>query len=170
MSDQAVSISNSNNVVKKSNAGRPLLFQSVAELDKRIKEYFDWCDSRTATQYDKNGNKYIVPLPRPYTISGLAEFLECDRKTLNNYKHKDEYFPSIARALRKCERYSEEQLYEGNDRGAKFALMNNYGWQDKQDIDISVGQKQVDLSTLSEDDIKRLALQAKDVPLLPESE
>ena len=49
-------------------------------------------------------------------------------------------------------------------------MKNNYGWTDKQDIDISVGQKQVDLSNLSDDDIKQLALQAKDVPLLPEGE
>jgi hypothetical protein len=102
--------------------GRPRLFQSVQELEAKIKAYFNECDEKG----------------RPYTISGLAYHLDIDRRTLLNYAKTDEFFPTISRARERCEGYAEEQLFIGNDRGAKFSLMNNYGWRDKQEAEITV--------------------------------
>ena len=117
--------------------GRPLCFKTVEELQGKIDAYFTWCDSRTAIKYDKEGNRMEVPYPRPYTISGMAVFLDCDRRTIVNYGHNDKYFPTISRARAKCEGWTEEQLFDGNDRGAKFSLMNNFeGWRDKQELSI----------------------------------
>ena len=129
------------NVTIPNSVGRPLAFNSVQELEDKIQAYFDYCDSRTATKVTKQGDLVTIPWPRPYTISGMAVFLDCDRRTLINYSHKEEYFPTIARARSKCENWAEEQLFDGNDRGAKFSLINNYSdWKDKQEVEINPDQ------------------------------
>lgn len=122
-----------NGEVTKHAGGRPLLFKSPEELQKRIDEYFAYCDERVRTVTTKSGDVYEEPWPRPKTISGLAVYLDCDRKTIVNYGAKDEFFPTIARARRICEAWTEEQLFEGNDRGTKFSLINNYDWKEKQE-------------------------------------
>ncbi len=138
--------------------GRPLAFKTVEELEVKCDEYFETCwgevpvltkqgpvmiddeEAEPRIITTKSGEEKIVypkkmlterKQIRPYTLSGLADYLNVDRRTLLNYGRKDEYFPTIARARRKCEMFSEEQLYIGNDRGAKFGLINNYGWVDK---------------------------------------
>lgn len=152
--------------------GRPLKFQSPQELEKRIAEYFDHCDSRILTKYDKFGNALEVNAPRPYTLTGLAVFLDCDRKTLLNYRNKDEFFPAILRARRRCENYAEEQLFEGNDRGAKFSLINNYdNWHDKQEIQQTTTiTHALDLSLLTVDQLQQLqSIMSAATPQLPDA-
>lgn len=133
--------------------GRPRLYGSPEELEEKIKAYFEWCDSRTATKTDKEGNLIVIPWPRPYTISGLAMYLGMDRRSIINYEDRDEYFPAIACAREKCGRYAEEQLFEGNDRGAKFSLINNYGWIESQQIDLNT-TVQVELAPATIDELK----------------
>jgi hypothetical protein len=115
----------------------PLKFTTVEELEEKINEYFNYCDNRLKVIIDKEGNQHSVKVPRPYTISGLALFLEVDRATIVNYGHREPYFHTIARARKRCENYAEEQLFEGNDRGAKFALTNNYAWEEVQKKEIT---------------------------------
>ena len=118
-------------------AGRPLKFTSVEELEEKIQQYFDECDSRVVTKVTKQGDIVDVNMPRPYTLSGLACYLDCNRQTLLNYSKQEKFFGTIARAKEKCERFAEEQLYEGNDRGAKFCLLNGYGWSDTQKLELT---------------------------------
>ena len=59
--------------------GRPLLFETPEDLQVRIDEYYEDCKQRGAA----------------LTFAGLAAFLEVDRKTIYNYKQKDEFFPTI---------------------------------------------------------------------------
>lgn len=142
---------------KKNKVGRPLLFATPEELKQKVDEYFAWCDERKAYKTDKNGEKLEVPWPRPYTLSGLAEFLDCDRKTLLNYSERDQFFPTITRARRKCEQFAEEQLFDGNDRGSKFSLINNYGWSDKQELAHygKDGEPAIRIETLTEEELRR---------------
>jgi hypothetical protein len=151
--------------------GRPLLFKTPEELEERIEEYFDRCDRRKAYQTTKAGDVVEVPAPRPYTISGLAEALGMTRQTLLNYEDRDQFFDAIARARAKCGTYAEEQLFEGNDRGAKFALMNNYGWVESQQLDIHT-TGQIELAPANLDELKaelvRLAVDAQRKGLLAE--
>ena len=58
----------------KNPVGRPLLFKSVEELEDKIQNYFNYCD-------EKN---------KPYTITGLAVFLDTDRITLIRYQEKEQ--------------------------------------------------------------------------------
>lgn len=121
--------------------GRPLLFQSVEELDQKINEYFESRAPHVVKKLVKrtkaDGGSYwaedeVMSDQRPVTITGLAVYLGTTRKTLLGYKEREEFLPSIASALARCEEYGESQLYEGNANGAKFSLQNNYGWVDKQ--------------------------------------
>jgi hypothetical protein len=158
--------------IMKHPGGQPLKFQNLQELETKIDEYFAWCDSRTALRTDKQGNTMTVPWPRPYTLSGLADYLDCDRRTLLNYRNRDKYFPTIMRARRKCERYAAEQLFEGNDRGAKFSLINNHdGWAEKQEIvQTTTIQHQLDLSLLTVDQLQQLQqIMSAATPQLPEA-
>ncbi|MBB0998287.1 hypothetical protein G6024_14535 [Dietzia maris] len=127
--------------------GRPLKFQTVEELDLAIQNYFAEQDPHTTkvlveTGRDAKGNmlfdtRTVLTEQKPYTMTGLARALGVDRRTLLNYKNKDEYFPSIQGALNRCAEYAETQLFGPYANGAKFALINNYNgkyqdWSDKQ--------------------------------------
>lgn len=91
--------------------GRPLKFQSVEELQKKIDAYFEECDKKR----------------EPYLITGLAVWLDCSRQTLLDYEGKPEFTDTIKRAKEKCEAYSEKQLYQGkNVAGVIFSMTNNY--------------------------------------------
>ena len=70
---------------EKNKGGRPLLFKTVKELEDKINAYFE----------DKNN--------KPYTITDLAVWLDCDRKTLTNYEERDKFFPTIKRAKTKID-------------------------------------------------------------------
>ena len=116
---------------KKNKGGRPKGSRKFTpeELDKKIEEFFEFC---------KTENK-------PVTITGLACFIEIDRKSLLNYKRDNGLFPSIKKALMACEEYAERRLFTSQQcTGAIFTLKNNYGWKDvkeeqgSQDIRIHI--------------------------------
>lgn len=102
-------------------AGRPLLFGSVEELQKRIDDYFHYCDRKE----------------KPYTITGLAVFLDTSRQTLINYEGRNEYFDTIKKAKDQCEAYLEEGMMTNklNPTACIFSAKNNYGWRDKQELE-----------------------------------
>lgn len=101
------------------------MFATPKDLDDAIEKYFSECDFKE----------------KPYTISGLALALETNRQTLLNYSERPDYVDSLKKAKAKCEAYVEERLF-GNTQvtGAIFNLKNNYGWVDKQDMNLG-GQK-----------------------------
>ena len=107
-------------VVSRNNkVGRPLKFKSVEELEKKIDAYFK----------DKNNI--------PYTVTDLAVWLDCDRRTLTNYEEKDEFFPTIKKAKTKIEASIEKGALMGvyNPTFSIFNMKNNFGWQDKHEVD-----------------------------------
>lgn len=101
--------------------GRPPKYQNADEFAELVARYFDEC----ATLRD-------VP-----TISGLAVYLDCDRKTLLSYKKRDDFLPSIKMALARCEAVIESRALMGglNATMSIFTLKNNYGWVDKTEVD-----------------------------------
>lgn len=99
--------------------GRPLKFDSLELLQLKIDDYFAWADN----------NK------RPYTITGLALFLDTSRETLMNYEAKEQYFDTIKRAKLRVENYAEERVYSGQMVAGPIFVLKNFGWKDKQDID-----------------------------------
>lgn len=131
-----------NKDTEKSGAGRPLLFETVEDLQLAINMYFSECDPHIIERVVEGGindkgetiwtKREIMTEQKPYLITGLARHLGIDRKTLLNYKKRKEFFPTIISAVQKCEEFAESQLYTKNNRGAQFNLNVNYGWTETQ--------------------------------------
>ena len=120
---------------KSKRLGRPRLYDSPEEMQTLIDQYFQ----ETEDKQD------------PLTMSGLAYALGMDRTTLINYGHRDEFFNTVKRARdRVTAEYERRLLKSGTPTiGLIFALKNNAGWVDKQEIDVN---SQVSLSV--KDDIE----------------
>lgn len=108
----------------KNKGGRPRKYESVAEMQKAIDEYFN------------AGNKT--------TICGLALHLGFNsRQSLLNYEgYGEEFLDTIKHAKSRIEAYYEEHLTEPNVAGSIFAL-KNFGWKDKIEADITSDGKPI---------------------------
>ena len=97
-----------------------LKYKTEKELKKGIDKYFKECDEKE----------------KPYTMSGLAESLDIDRRTLINYGERELFFTLIKKAKQKVERQLEENALMGksNSTFTIFNLKNNYGWQDTVEV------------------------------------
>ena len=97
--------------------GRPRAFNSVEELESKIKDYFEYCNKEK----------------KPYTMSGLAYYLDVDRKTIVNYTKDEEYFPTIKKARDRVQMQLEENalMNISNSTFTIFNLKNNFDWKDK---------------------------------------
>jgi hypothetical protein len=137
---------------QKKRNGRPLKFKDVKTLQEKIDEYFASCWIQKIDMYgnpifvkDSKGKKTetaVMVQNKPYTITGLAVFLDTSRETLINYEIRKKFFDTIKRAKEKCHGYAEESLFIGkNPTGAIFNLKNNYGWHDKTETDLTTGGK-----------------------------
>jgi hypothetical protein len=107
--------------------GKPLAFPTVESLQEAVNAYF----AVDGDAWDMEG-EHPRFLP---TMSGLALALNVDRKTVLNYSNKDEYFPTIRKARAIIENNLEKNLYGNNVTGLIFNLKNNFGWNDKQELD-----------------------------------
>jgi hypothetical protein len=129
---------------------RPLKFKNAKELQDKIDEYFESCyeelwhqneEGKWLPLLDRNGN-VMKDQVKPFTITGLALYLETSRQTLLNYEDKDEYFDTIRAAKTKIESFVEESLWKPKiATGVMFNLKNNFGWVDKSEVDSNVNMK-----------------------------
>jgi len=102
--------------------GKPLAFPTVESLQIAIDAYFLMCDTKD--------------VPKPYTMSGLANALGVERQTIINYGKKEEYFATVKKARATVEQFAEEKLFGNSVTGVIFNLKNNFGWKDGQDLNI----------------------------------
>ena len=117
--------------------GRPLLYNSVEELQEKIDKYFMECDKKK----------------EPYTVTGLGLSLGMSRQDLINYGNRDEYFDTIKNAKLKVENYLEKRLITDNSTaGIIFNLKNNYNWKDKQEIEAEVTTTNINITLEDEED------------------
>ena len=128
--------------------GRPPKFENVESLQKAIDEFFDSCKPEIVR--DNNGNvildKNNMPLLRmnPPTITGLALHLGfVSRRSIYDYENRnDDFSHTIKKARLKCENYIEKGLYTGEiPAAAGIFSLKNFGWSDKQDIDLNSENK-----------------------------
>lgn len=145
--------------------GRPLKFQSVEELETQINCYFDDCDKLEDTRVFSqdeivtDAEKRVctncwkeertrgcllvsgrLKLPRPYTVTGLALWLDTTRRTLLDYQTKDEFSHAIM-AAKLGSRIMQPNLFDKDTptRGVIFSLSNNAeGWTEKREVTIKV--------------------------------
>ena len=106
---------------EKIKTGRPRLYNSPEEMEILIDQYVQDCKSKDD----------------PITMSGMAYALGMDRKTLVNYSHRDEFLLTVKRAKELVEQEYERRLLKSGTPtiGYIFAMINNLGWQDKQEIE-----------------------------------
>lgn len=103
---------------------RPLKFNNLEELEKRISDYF-------------------ASTPREeWTITGLAIALDTCRQTLLNYEEKDIFLDTIKRAKLFVENSYEIDLKKHGRTGTIFAL-KNFDWKDQTQTDITSGNKPI---------------------------
>lgn len=123
--------------------GRPRKYETPEIMKQKIDEYFVSCN--------ENGK---VP-----TVIGLCNFLDIDRATLIRYEdYSDEFCNVIKKAKAEIEdAYVQTAIMSKNPAGVIFILKNHFGYVDKQEIDMGISQKPVDLTGLSEEELKRLA-------------
>ena len=109
---------------KQNKVGRPRKYSNVIELQKLIDEYFEFCDLKN----------------RPYTITGLALWLDMDRKGLLRFQtdYEDEFCHAITRAKERVQEFVECCLFrKGIAQGVIFNLKNNFGWEEKVDATVN---------------------------------
>lgn len=109
---------------KKNVGGRPPKFKTKEEMQEKIDKYFEECRTER----------------RPITFTGLAYAIGLSRQGLLNYSKDERFFDTIKKAREYVEMTMEERLVgtSGIATGIIFNLKNNYGWQDKKDIDANV--------------------------------
>lgn len=144
----------------KNKGGRPLKFKTVKELQTKIDAYFEYCDPHESEELQvvpiykdkKRVGEEIkkvktVSQQRPYTITGLAYWLDTSRETLLNYEENSKYFDTIKKAKERIHNFTEEKLYGGaHPTGVIFNLKNNWGWKDKTEVEES-GEKHIVVET-----------------------
>jgi len=130
-------------------AGRPAVFTTVEDFDKKVEEYYEYIKGESKempyTKKLKDGsietgtNLVWIREPEPPSITGLALFLGFEsRQSLYDYEDKPEFSYSIKRAKLRVEKNYEKYLLSQSATGAIFAL-KNFGWADKQQVEQSGG-------------------------------
>lgn len=123
-----------------SDMGRPPKFRSSEQMQSMIDEYFN----------------QTLELEMPFTITGLALHLGFEsRQSIYDYEKNGDFSYTIKRARLKIENYAESKLYTTTPTGAIFAL-KNFGWRDKQEIDLTHGIKPPDLSDYTDEELDQL--------------
>jgi len=99
--------------------GRKRKYTDTAVLQSKIDEYFT-----------------SVETP---TVTGLALHLGfTGRQALIDYGERPEFADTVKKARARIEGYLEKRLVEGKPPiGLIFSLKNNFGWKDKNEVDVT---------------------------------
>ncbi len=157
--------------------GKHRKYESPAELEKRVEEYFNSCMGCAYTKdgkiiRDENGVPVKVQI-KPFTMSGLAYHIGLSTKTLSRYELTSragnipqEYADIVLRARQRIETYAEEQIYtKDGSRGAQFVLSSSFKWMTpREQADIKARKKQIKLQQ-EEFKLKQRLLENKEADL-----
>jgi hypothetical protein len=115
---------------------RPKKFETVEELQGLINEYFTWCDGRIEQVLTKDGELIDKHNPRPYTVEGLAVYLDMDRHTLQDYEKLPThslFHSTIKKAKARVLQNLQERALDGKNNAAItiFNLKNNFQFREK---------------------------------------
>lgn len=136
---------------QRSTHGRKKLFETSKLMWDAACEYFQWCDDhpwieeKTFGKKKTNRHKPVInietkPTQRPYTISGLCLYLDCNVQYFTDFKSaldKDEHDFSIV--ITRIEQIIYTNKYEGAVVGAFNAniIARDLGLKDEQKHDHS---------------------------------
>ena len=114
--------------------GRPAKYENPEDMQKIIVEYFNECE-KEGKKPTVTGLGYVLGMNRQDLIN-YEKCFECDR--LKQYP--DSVRQGFVDTIKDAKRFIESQLVDKLVNGAttpigvKFALKNNYGWVDKQEV------------------------------------
>lgn len=127
--------------------GRPPFYKTPEELSAKVDEYFEKGIRTVKRKAIFKGLVYEYEIKKA-TITGLVLYLGySDRASFYDLEKIPKFTNIIKRARTLIEREYEEQL-DLNSAGSIFAL-KNFGWTDRQEIDIEVEDKSSDETTKS---------------------
>ena len=126
------------------NKGTNKMFGTPQELQEAIDNYFASCDSQVIAY------KGEVGITKPYTVTGLAISLGCDRVTLHNYgstEGYEDYFNIIkeAKEIIADHQICHALVFNYHAGLASKLLNNNHKFVDKTEVDnkMTVGSTKV---------------------------
>jgi len=126
----------------RSKHGRDKLFSSPEDLWEAACEYFEWCDdnpwikNEAIKSGDMAGVIMKIPTQRPYTLTGLCLYLDCNAAYFRTFKaqatEKDKDFNTV---IERIEDTIYTQKFEGATVGAFNAniISRDLGLIDKKD-------------------------------------
>ncbi|NIB43804.1 DNA-packaging protein [Pseudomaricurvus alkylphenolicus] len=120
--------------------GRRKKYLKPEDLWKQCCEYFVWIEDNPLeaaelVKYQGEATVKRVPKMRAMTIGGLLIFIDCARRTWDNYKANEDFVEVITRV--------EEIIYEQKFAGAAAELLNpniiarDLGLSDKREQELS---------------------------------
>jgi hypothetical protein len=125
----------------RSKHGRDKLFATADLLWEAACEYFQWCDNNPWQKTDFKGKdiqEVKIPIQRPYTLSGLCLYLDCNQDYFNQFEDrltdKDKDFSGVITRIR-------EIIYTNKFEGAAVGTFNaniiarDLGLVDKKQVD-----------------------------------
>lgn len=149
----------------RSKHGRDRLFADADELWTAACEYFQWVDKHPWKKVDfkgKNNQRVDIPTARPYTLTGLCLYLDCNVQYFTDFENaltdseKDKGFSVVITRIR-------ETIYTQKFEGAAVGAFNpniiarDLGLVDKKDLTTG-GEKinQHDYSGLTDEELAQL--------------
>ncbi len=119
-------------------AGRPPLFNSPEELQKKIAEYIAYCAPHVEEDWGlvkkKRGAGFVWEpkkvkklVSHPISIIGFSVWADIDRDTVLEYSKKAKFSGTIKKLKQASENYYEELASDPNNRNPTGAIFNlNY--------------------------------------------
>lgn len=127
----------------RSSHGRDKLFSTSKLMWEAAMEYFEWCDNNPWEKVESStkvsGQEYkITPTARPYTMTGLCLYLDCNTQYFNQFKKSlDKEEQDFSLVITRIEEIIYTQKFEGAAVGAFNAniIARDLGLRDEKVVD-----------------------------------
>ena len=119
--------------------GRPPKWETVEEVEKLIQGYFEHLKETPDEVPD---------------VEGLAYYMDTTRKTILDYENKEEFSYTIKKAKDKIFYFKKQAAFKGKIHPTIFIFdsKNNHGYTDKQEIESTNKNLNIEVDVLNMDD------------------
>lgn len=130
--------------------GREKIFATAEIMWAAAEEYFDWCDANpwyrneAIKSGERAGEIMKIPISRPYTLSGLCIYLNCNEAYFRQFKIElPEGEKDFSTVIAQIEQVIYTQKFEGAAVGAFNAniIARDLGLKEKTELTGKDGEK-----------------------------
>lgn len=149
--------------------GRDKIFKTPSELWLEARKYFQWCEANPWKKIDfkgKDADKVIIETPRPFTLTGLAVFLDVSSEYIQQFererrKEDTEEARDFLRVLTRIREIIYTQKLEGAMVGTFNAsvVSMEIGLKNKAEVELKTSDSGIDYSKLSKEALEEIAAQ-----------